>query len=291
MDQALIYGLAGWDLLVLGLFAATLMGLAWGRAFLPATLRRGPRRDVGFGLHDLAMALGAFAAGVVLSGLVVSAWLSQSGVEKMADLSPMSQARVSAVYPWVMWGPGIVYLLVRLTRTGNLRLGGAVPRRPLRDLWVAAAGVPVAFILAMGLSVVVALLLVLFRQPLPEHGHTVLKTMTEPGTPRPLIALLAFSAIVVAPITEEFFFRGLLQTALQSVIGHDKRWLSILPVAVFFGVIHLGAVPGAMVPVLVLLGVVFGWVYERTGSLWCAVLVHAGFNASSIALSLIGAGP
>lgn len=288
MNQPIFYDLTGWHFLVLALFVATLVGLQAGKVFAPETLRRGPRRDVGFGMHDVALGFGTLAAGMLLSSGLLSLWLAGAGAKEMDELSSMSMGWLGVLSPWAMWGPGIVYLLVRLWRAGHLRLGGVVPRRPLRDLGVAAAGVPVAFILASGLGMLVLIALALLGLPLPDEGHTILETMTQPDTPRGLKVLLIVSAVVVAPITEEFFFRGLLQTSVQSVIGHDKRWLSILPVAVFFGLIHLGAVPWAMVPVLVMLGVLFGWVYERTGSLWCAVLVHAGFNATSVAMSLSG---
>lgn len=279
MDQAIFFGLAGWDLLVLGLFAAALVGLAWGRAFSPATLARGPRRDVGWGALEQGVA-------VVFSALFALPLV-------WGSVAPQTPTKVMEVVQslgfFAMWG-GVVFLVTRLGRTGQLRLGGVVPRRPMRDVGIAAAGTPIAFILASGFGMVVLMVMALMGQTPPDSGHTILEEMTHPETATSTKIVLTLAAVVIAPITEEFFFRGLLQTALQSVIGYDKRWLSILPVAVFFGVIHLGAVPWAMVPVLVLLGVVFGWVYERTGSLWCAVLVHAGFNASSIALSLLGAG-
>jgi membrane protease YdiL (CAAX protease family) len=44
-------------------------------------------------------------------------------------------------------------------------------------------------------------------------------------------------------------------------------------------------------PGLLVLGVVLGWLYERSGSLLPCVLVHAGFNALNIAMVLAGPGP
>lgn len=272
-------------------FFVTVGALVVGKAFEPATLRRGPERDVGLNGIDVLVAVGAFLMGIVLQSMVMVAWLgvtSDGGdlSEAFDALSGTELALFSIAGQLVTWGPGIVYLLFRLSMNGNLRLGGVIPRRPARDLGVAAVGTWVAFILSWALGVVITLIVHAAGGELPEHGHTALAEMAAADS-WVVIALLAVAAVVIAPILEEFFFRGLLQTALQSVIGHEKRWMSILPVAVFFGVIHFGSVPWFMLPVLVLLGVIFGWVYERTGSLWCAVGVHAGYNATSVVLSLL----
>lgn len=272
-------------------FFVTVGALVKGKAFQPATLRRGPVRDVGMNGVDVIAAVGAFILGIALQTILQIAWIGigDDVAEMQARLDAMSGTELalfSIAGQLAMWGPGIAYLIYRLAMNGNLRLGGVIPRRPMRDLGVAAAGTWVAFILSWALGVMLTVVVIVSGGELPEHGHTALAEMAAADS-WVVVALLVVAAVVIAPIAEEFFFRGLLQTAVQSVIGQDKRWMSILPVAVFFGVIHFGAVPWFMLPVLVLLGVIFGWVYERTGSLWCAVGVHAGYNATSVALSLL----
>ncbi|MEM9416153.1 MAG: CPBP family intramembrane glutamic endopeptidase [Planctomycetota bacterium] len=270
-------------------FFVTLGALLRGGAFKPATLGRGPKRDVGMDLRDLLFGMMAYFGGMLLQSLVLVAWLGfsvdpDSVPAAIEAMSPTEQAALGLVGQLTMWAPAVGYLLWRLKSSGYLRLGGVVPRHPLRDLGVGALGVWVAYILTWGMGVVTVLIIRLAGSEPPDHGHETLRMMAEADSIM-VTVLLTVSAVVVAPIAEEFFFRGLLQTGLQSALGHDKRWLSILPVAVFFGLVHVGAVPWAMVPLLVLLGVIFGWVYERTGSLWCAVLVHAGYNGLSILLS------
>lgn len=286
MNTPLLLGLTGWHLVMLAAFAATAATLLMRGLHKPETLALGPVRDVGWTPVDLFAALGMFALGPLLASMVPRVM----GVDLTAGAEPAvsvtTRAAVGAVVQAVAWLPAVVYMVVRLARDANLRLGGLVPRRPMRDLGVAAAGIVVAFVLASGLGMLLNIAMALMNQPVPEHGHVIFETLAENDS-AVLVVLLFVSAVVIAPIGEEFFFRGLMQTAVQAVIGYEKRWLSILPCAVFFGVVHLGSVPGVMVPVLVLLGVVFGWVYERTGSLWCAVAVHAGFNALSFTLTLL----
>ena len=266
-------------------FAATLGTLIARGAFGTKVLQRGPKREVGFDVRDLMGAMASYLVGAMLASLVVLAWRGGSEVDLEA-MPDKELALFTIVAQTVMWAPAVLYLIIRLQRGGNLRLGGLIPRRPLRDLGVAAVGIFVAYILAWGLGTALLIIIDLMGTPPPESGHVILEKMAASDS-RLLIVLLTLSAVIIAPIAEEFFFRGLLQTTLQSIIGYDKRWTSILPVAVFFGAIHYGSVPWQMLPVLVLLGVVFGWVYERTGSLWCAVAVHAGFNATNILLSLV----
>jgi membrane protease YdiL (CAAX protease family) len=40
--------------------------------------------------------------------------------------------------------------------------------------------------------------------------------------------------------------------------------------------------PAWMRPPLFLLSVCIGYAYERTGNLWVAIIIHAGFNAFNV---------
>ncbi len=93
-------------------------------------------------------------------------------------------------------------------------------------------------------------------------------------------------ATVVAPIAEELFFRGVLQTVLLRVF--TRRWIAIAVSAVLFGLVHLPQ-PDS-VPALILLAVLLGYAYERTGSLVAPILIHALFNIKNLVWTTIGAG-
>lgn len=89
------------------------------------------------------------------------------------------------------------------------------------------------------------------------------------------IAIIVF-AVIIAPITEEFLFRGFLYPALKATLGAA---LSILLTSLLFGMIHLNS--QAMAP-LAALGFVMALSYERTGSLIVPMTVHSLFNALSL---------
>jgi membrane protease YdiL (CAAX protease family) len=93
-------------------------------------------------------------------------------------------------------------------------------------------------------------------------------------------AILVLAAVGLAPICEELAFRGHLLSALR------LRWSvrgAIGLSAVAFAAIHLDPV---RFPALIVLGVIYGWLSWRTGSVWPSVLAHAVNNAAATALAL-----
>lgn len=87
--------------------------------------------------------------------------------------------------------------------------------------------------------------------------------------------------VVLAPIAEEVFFRGVVYNAILREAG--PRW-ALFGSAALFGVIHLSLV--AALP-LFLLGIALAVVYARTRSLLAAIVMHATVNAISVAVALL----
>jgi len=83
-------------------------------------------------------------------------------------------------------------------------------------------------------------------------------------------------AVVAAPLTEELIFRGCLYGILRQVGGKS---LAITVSSLLFALIH-GHIPSFAG--LVILAVGLCLLYEKTGSLWAPILLHAAFNGLSI---------
>jgi uncharacterized protein len=85
-----------------------------------------------------------------------------------------------------------------------------------------------------------------------------------------------FLIVVAAPVAEEVFFRGFFFGGLRSA-------MPLLPAALIsgalFGSIHLAGGNLAAAGMLSMLGVLLAWLYERTGSLWAPITLHAVNNA------------
>ncbi len=99
-------------------------------------------------------------------------------------------------------------------------------------------------------------------------------------TPARLAAVL--TAVVVAPVTEELTFRGVLLKAFHK---RGKRTIMILTSLVFAAFHTLGLDPerllqaaAVVLPQLFLVGLVLAWITLRTGRLGPAIFIHSGFN-------------
>jgi uncharacterized protein len=87
-----------------------------------------------------------------------------------------------------------------------------------------------------------------------------------------LVVMLLLVGVVV-PFVEEVVFRGLIFGWLRKYL----RFLYAAPLsAIFFAAVH--TLP-ALIPPLAMMGLVLAAVYERSGSLWPAVIVHGVFNS------------
>jgi membrane protease YdiL (CAAX protease family) len=108
------------------------------------------------------------------------------------------------------------------------------------------------------------------------------KTLTDKATGNAGgVVLLVLVTVVMAPIVEELFFRGLV---LRSA---ERRWGTGWAIAfssVLFGITHFEAL---QLPPLILFGLIAALLTVRTGRLGPAIWAHVGFNALAVATLLI----
>jgi membrane protease YdiL (CAAX protease family) len=100
----------------------------------------------------------------------------------------------------------------------------------------------------------------------------------ELGADTSTAALIAVMVLVcvMAPVAEEFLFRGFLFTSLRASMG---LWPAALVTGAVFGAIHAGSSPvGFLVP-LAVLGLGLCLIYAWTRSLYPCVALHAINNA------------
>jgi len=84
---------------------------------------------------------------------------------------------------------------------------------------------------------------------------------------------LLLAGIVVAPVVEEIFFRGFLFAGLRGRYGWQR---AALISAALFALIH---VQPLAVPPIFILGLIFAFLYQRSGSIWPAIAMHVSTNA------------
>lgn len=123
----------------------------------------------------------------------------------------------------------------------------------------------------------------ILRQLGMEHpvSHPMLEWMTMLRDRPGLRALAIVSATVFAPVFEELFFRGHLQTGL--IGAFRSRGMAIVIASVVFASLH----PWWTIPPIFVLSLCLGVVYERTNNLWIPIGLHVAFNSVSTAVFLV----
>jgi membrane protease YdiL (CAAX protease family) len=96
-----------------------------------------------------------------------------------------------------------------------------------------------------------------------------------------LLVLSAGLTCVVAPICEEFLFRGYVFTALRNWKG---TWPAALLTGLVFGAVHAGSAPAIDLLPLAALGVGLCLLYARTGSLYPCIAAHSLNNSLAFGL-------
>jgi membrane protease YdiL (CAAX protease family) len=87
---------------------------------------------------------------------------------------------------------------------------------------------------------------------------------------------LGFFAVVIAPVAEEFIFRGLLFPFVKQLGWPKLAWLGV---SFLFALIHGAA--AIFIPLFVL-ALVLTWLYEKTGNLLAPIVAHSLFNAANL---------
>jgi hypothetical protein len=182
----------------------------------------------------------------------------------------------------LLWSEVFVFLLPALGAAADSNL------RPGRFLRIAPAPRPLHVALGLGLGgalfLVAGGLMAVTALLLPKSVVDVFDlSRIFQGPPWERIAVAAVAAIA-APLAEEAAFRGYVQSSLGT-------WLqpraSVIASALLFAAMHLDPV---RFPAVLVLGLAFGWLTWRTGSLWPAVAAHAANNGLGAGYALGGAG-
>ena len=97
---------------------------------------------------------------------------------------------------------------------------------------------------------------------------------------------MAISTVIFAPVTEECLVRGVL----FAPFCRHKPWVAYLVTTVLFGLLHtfqyIGVQPWSVLALSFLqylpAGIALGWVYQRTRSIWGAIVLHSLINLVAV---------
>lgn len=216
-------------------------------------------RDV-FAIFGLTLVLGG-AAGALLS------WASDAGI--LPERAAMALAL--PLTPVLLGVVSLGYLALRFPGTAPLAFGRSVDRR--RDVWVGVRAGLVAFAVQLLVGGLVARLT---DVPLEELQQPLRQAARDPVL-RPFFVV---AAVVLAPVSEELFFRGLTYRVLRARM---RARLAMPLSAAFFALLHVSVgtslvASGLLFMLIFLLGIALAWLVERRQSLIGPIAMHATFN-------------
>ena len=149
------------------------------------------------------------------------------------------------------------------------------PTGVLRGVTTGLIAIPICYLGQMG----IVYLAERFGIDAPT-SHPLLEAVRDATWPWRLLIIIM--TVVLAPLSEELLFRGLIQSSLRRFL--KSPWAAIVVTSVLFGVVHL-PLWSALLP-LAVFGVLLGYSYERTGKLLPAIVAHAVFNAANILVAI-----
>lgn len=176
---------------------------------------------------------------------------------------------------------GVLWLLKRSKEDGDLRF--SVEGKDL--LYVG---------LGFALQVALAALFFPLSQLLFPDGRPpqeVAETLANADSPALMKMAVFLAAVILAPVTEEIVFRGVLLRSIE----HRGRRFAIVITALAFSAVHvlglqvdrMAASAAVVLPPLFLLGLALAWLTLRNGRLGPAIFLHSGWNLLAAIILLL----
>ena len=182
------------------------------------------------------------------------------------------------------WGEHVVLLGVTLALQGVMLLSawhfairptggrwallGFRRVKPISTTLIAIAGITICQVLVIGYVQLVDWLGIDFLVPENPFESWDIDPIS--------FAIIAFSAVVIAPLVEEIFFRGFMYQAFRKTM---RLWPAAILTSLIFGLAHID--PSIIIPIA-LVGMILLGIYRWTGNLWSSIITHAGYNAIAV---------
>ncbi|MDE7365943.1 MAG: CPBP family intramembrane metalloprotease [Lachnospiraceae bacterium] len=136
--------------------------------------------------------------------------------------------------------------------------------KPQRVIGIVGCGIALQLALSMALTVILPLMPKIF-----ESYSAVMDALGNESV------WMILCVCILAPIGEELIFRGLTLRIMRKAI---PLWAAVIVQALLFGIYHMNLVQGVYA---FLLGLLFGYIAYRYGSVVPGILLHMVVNSSS----------
>ncbi len=225
--------------------------------------------SAGISMFLVPVGMGLF----VLWFSVIALWNGLAQKAGVTKLSTEQTALLALIAPTIPAAVGLILLRGRAAREAIGLDGGRVASGVLWGLLGITIAIPVVWWTLEG-----SLRLWEWLDYKHEDKHTLLSELEKAGATLVRVAIIV-AAVIATPIFEELLFRGLLQTSLRRISGSPV--VAIFLASFAFAIVH----PDWTVPAIFVLSLGIGLCYELSRNLIAAVVMHAAFNAFTIATS------
>lgn len=238
-------------------------GIVYRKLLHGIRLRGGQVRSDLFGLPD-TIVVGAFVAMIVLA--LAMQWLFRSS-------SGPQWLQIASTVLFLALPPILALMVIR-----GLSLPTMFGLQRLGLFRVIGVSVGLIVLLLPVIMIVTAITYQILNGHAEQQDLVMKFREAAKAGKRDILWQVFTAAAVVAPLVEEFLFRGYFYPVLKRLAGPLP---AAITVSLLFGAIHNNA---AAFPVLTVLALALTLAYEWSGSLFVPILMHACFNTMMLAL-------
>ena len=203
---------------------------------------------------SFAMGFQMAAAGITMVG--------EEFLEKYTDF--VMQYQLHATIEYQIFALFIIWLISKCRRHKLSTDANLTKFRPTSAPFIVILGIALSFLISIVMSAVV-----------PE---AMLEDYMEAsaGIANAPMLVQFISAVILAPIVEEIFFRGYVLPRFRKAMP--------LPLAIFFSSLAFGLIHGQIVWITyaTILGIIMTLIALRENSVWASILMHVAFNSVSL---------
>lgn len=157
-----------------------------------------------------------------------------------------------------------------------------------KDLFSIIKGTILVFIIYLSISFISSILL---SSDTTEGASNIINTILSDTTDPTMLIFIFIVVGILAPITEEMIFRGLIQEYL--IRGFEVP-VAIIITSFLFGLLHFGSPSGGKIASSILyifitfsLSLVLGHYKEKTNNLLVPILIHGIYNSILIIVTIL----
>ena len=223
---------------------------------------------VPWGVRDILFATLVSLGGIVVLNVLVIAvnWAMHSQVEK----NGIALTLFVAVQDAIIVGAAMLFSLVRYRVNGE-------------SLGLRSFSTVLGCAMSAGLLIASYFVRLLYGVVAVAFGYrpSLQEVVTQLDTQGMGFVASFIAVAIIAPFAEELVFRGFIYGGLRSRFGVVVATMSS---TLFFTALHFSI--AQFIPLFVL-GLFLAWLYEKTGSLYPGIILHATNNAISLLLLVL----